>query len=78
MSFDALKSATFMALSYYPHSKDAKGLCLMLTEEILNSEDRRRQRKTEVLASFKKAVGLAIGDLLVLSLIHISEPTRPY
>jgi hypothetical protein len=65
VSFDALKSATFMALSYYPHSKDAKGLCLTLTEEILNSEDRRRQRKTEDLASFKKAVGLAIGDLLV-------------
>ena len=65
VSYEALRSARFMAFNYYPHSQEAEAFCKDLTEELLNKEIRKRKRRARDLENFNKAVRLIVSDLVV-------------
>ena len=65
VTYEALKSASFMALNHYPNTKEAGVLCSLVIEDILETEERKVRRRATDLANFKEAVRLIISDLMV-------------
>ena len=49
-----------------------------LNEQLQKEPIADEQQITELIAGYKANTRKSLGRLVVLSLIHISEPTRPY